>query len=154
MFRRLFVGVALIVAFASLGSFSRTPQAAQASPFNQSATIVFADDVSKDGEVVGERVEFGRNKHVVWAVVDGVAPGANLSYILRLNGSDYKWGDLNCCKNSGGQIAFPLARNGNRDKPIPGGAYTLLVYDGDKEIARGGFGVNGGKGSDNDNDHN
>ena len=29
----------------------------------------------------------------------------------------------------------------------------LLIYDGDTEIARAGFGVKGGRGSDNDNDH-
>ena len=85
MFRRLFVGIALLAAFASLGSFSRQPEAVQASPANQSLPLFFSDQ--KDG---GEQVEYNSGEGVIWAHLDGVPTGANLSYILRLNGDDYK----------------------------------------------------------------
>ena len=148
MLRRLFVGVALIAAFASLGSFSRVPALVEAAPANQSVSLVVVDhkgDSSSDAQV-----EYQKGENKVWAHVDGVPAGANLSYILRLNGDDYKWGKLDCCK-SGGSFAFSLTSKDNGS--IPGGAYLLLVYDGDKELARTGFGVKGGRGSDNDNDH-
>ena len=152
MLRRLFVGVALIAAFASLGSFTRQPAAVEASPANQAASVTFSDHSDGSGEVI----YFGRGENVVWAQLDypGANSGSNLSYILRLNGWDYKWGKLSCgSKCNGGQIAFPLFNKDSKGKGIPGGAYALYFYDGDTEIARGGFGVKGGKGSDNDNDH-
>src|SRR5215217_567473 len=153
MLRRLFVGVALLVAFASLGSFARQPDAVQASPANQSGWVVFVDH-SDDGPDQAQ-VEFNRGEGVIWAVVDtGAGPGANLSYILRLKGDDYKWGKIDTGKSGApGQFSFALFNKDGKDKGIPGGAYQLLVYDGDREVARGGFGVKGGKGSDNDNDH-
>jgi hypothetical protein len=148
MLRRLFVGVALIAAFASLGSFARQPQAVEASPANQAASISFADH--EDGS--GETIEFRRGEGAVWAFVEypGGGSGSKLSYIMRLNGWDYKWGDLKCGSDCG-SFAFRLTSKDNGG--IPGGAYQVLIYDGDTEIARGGFGVKGGKGSDNDNDH-
>jgi hypothetical protein len=150
MLRRLLVGVVVIATFASLGSFSRTPNAVQASPANQSISLTIVDH--KDDGTDEARVEFGKGEGKVWALMDGVPAGANLSYILRLNGWDYKWGKLGCCKDGGGSFAFPVFRKDGVS--IPGGAYELLVYDGDMELGRTGFGVNGGKGSDNDNDHN
>jgi hypothetical protein len=150
MFRRLFVGVALIAAFASLGSFSRAPVVVEASPLNQSFSLTIVDH--QDDGTDEARTEFGRGEGRVWALMDGVPSGANLSYILRLNGWDYKWGKLGCCKSGGGgSLAFPVfSKDGGS---IPGGAYVLLVYDGDTELGRTGFGIKGGKGSDNDNDH-
>jgi len=149
MLRRLFVGVALIAVFASLSLWGRQPApVVEASPANQSVSLFFSDQ--KDG---GEQVEYNRGEGVVWAHLDGVPTGANLSYILRLNGWDYKWGKLDCCKNGGGPVEFPVFNKDGKGKGIPGGSYELYVYDGDKELARGGFGVKGGKGSDNDNDH-
>ena len=148
MLRRLFVGVAILAAFASLGSFARQPEAVQASPANQSVSLFFSDQSGS-----GEQVEYNRGENVIWAHLDGVPTGANLSYILRLNGDDYKWGKLDCCKNGGGSVEFPVFNKDGKGKGIPGGAYALYVYDGDKELAHGGFGVKGGKGSDNDNDH-
>ena len=154
MLRRLIAGVALIAAFASLSLVDRLPGSVLASPANQSASLSFAHDVTSSGEVVGEAIDFSRDKHTVWAILDYpyASPGANLSYILRLNGDDYSWGKLKC-GSSCSQVAIPLRNKDHSGKTIPGGAYLLLVYDGDTEIARGGFGVNGGKGSDNDNDH-
>ena len=148
MLRRLFLGVALIAAFASLGSFARQPAAVEASPANQSASITFADHSDRSGE----DIEFRKGEGAVWAFVDYPAGGSgnHLSYILRLNGDDYKWGDIKC-GSSCGSFSFRLSSKDNGN--IPGGAYALYIYDGDTEIAHGGFGVKGGKGSDNDNDH-
>ncbi|MFN8637321.1 MAG: hypothetical protein U0893_26015 [Chloroflexota bacterium] len=148
MLRRLLLCAALIVAFASLGSFTRTPATVEAAPANQSVTIYVTDH--QDAGSDQAQVEFQRGEGRVWAHVEGIPAGANLSYILRLNGDDYKWGKLDCCK-SGGTAIFAITSKD--DGSIPGGAYLLLVYDGDKELGRTGFGVKGGKGSDNDNDH-
>jgi len=148
MLRRLFVGVALIAAFASLSSFSRPPEAAQASPAYQTISVTIVDHKNDGADQA--QVEFNKGEGKVWALLEGVPAGANLSYILRLNGWDYKWGKLDCCK-SGGSTAFAVFSKDNGS--IPGGAYQLLIYDGDKELGRTGFGVKGGKGSDNDNDH-
>jgi len=149
MLRRLIVGVVLIAAFASLGSFTRAPAPAEAAPANQGVSITIVDH--KGDGTDQAQVEFNKGEGKVWAIVDGVPSGANLSYILRLNGDDYRWGNLDCCKSGGGSFKFSLSSKDNGS--IPGGAYQVLVYDGDKELARAGFGVKGGRGSDNDNDH-
>jgi len=114
MLRRLFVGVALIAAFASMSLLGQRPATVQASPSNQSASLFFSDQ--KDG---GEQVEFNKGEGVVWAHLDGVQTGANLSYILRLNGWDYKWGKLDCCKNGGGPVEFPVFNKDGKGKGIP-----------------------------------
>jgi hypothetical protein len=115
MLRRLFIGVALIAAFASLGSFARQPHAVEASPVNQSAgSISFADH--EDGS--GNTVEFRRGEGAVWAFVEypGGGNGSNLSYIMRLNGDDYKWGDLKCGSNCS-SFAFRLSSKDNGGIP-------------------------------------
>src|SRR5262245_28148420 len=133
MLRRLFLGVALIAAFASLGSFAHRPVAVEASPANQAGSISFSDHSDGSGEVI----YFQRGENAVWAHVDypGGGNGSHLSYIMRLNGDDYKWGDIKCGSNCG---SFEFRLSGKDGKSIPGGAYQVLVYDGDTEIARGG----------------
>lgn len=149
MLRRLFLCAALIAVFASLGSFTRVPASVEAAPASQGVSLFISDH--QDAGSDQAQVEFQKGEGRVWAHLEGVPSGANLSYILRLNGWDYKWGKLDCCKSGGGSIAFALTSKDNGG--IPGGAYTLLVYDGDKELVQTGFGIKGGKGSDNDNDH-
>lgn len=149
MLRRLFVGVAVIALFASMSLWGRQPAAVQAAPGNDSAaSISFADH--SDGS--GETLYFQRGEGAVYAMIDypGGGSGSKLSYIMRLNGDDYKWGDIKCGSSCS---SFALRLTGKDGKNIPGGAYLVLIYDGDTEIARGGFGVRGGRGSDNDNDH-
>jgi hypothetical protein len=148
MIRRLLVGAVALAAFASLGPLAPAPQPVQASPANQEVSLYFANHVTSSGEVIGEAVDFSGGSNDIWAIVDaGGYGGSKLTYRLTLNGWDYRWGSLGCCKGSGdSSLAFRLHN-------LPGGAYTMYVYDGDKEIARGGFGVRGSRGSDNDNDH-
>ena len=66
MLRRLFLGLALIGAFASLGSFTRHPAVVEASPANQLATISFADH----GDGSGEEIYFRRGEGAVYANVE------------------------------------------------------------------------------------
>jgi len=149
MLRRLLVGVALIALFASLSLWGQRPAAVvEASPANADGSISFADH--SDGG--GETIEFRKGEGAIWAFVDYPAGGSGnkMSYILRLNGWDYKWGNLKCGSSCS---SFSFRVDSKDNGSIPGGAYEVYVYDGDKEIARGGFGVKGGKGSDNDNDH-
>ncbi|MCC6178528.1 MAG: hypothetical protein IT305_24760 [Chloroflexi bacterium] len=152
MFRRLLVGVALVAGIAALGPALQSAAPAEASPANAINSLVFAPQVTTEGVPVGERIEFSRDTHIVWAVVNfnGLANGTQLTYILRLNGWDYSWGSMACCDGvTNGRLAFPLHNKDTTDEVIPGGAYTLYIYNGDTEVARGGFGVNGGRGSDN-----
>jgi hypothetical protein len=148
MIRRLLVGAVLVAAFATLSPLTPTPQPAQASPATQDATLYFANHVSSSGEIIGEAVEFSRGADNIWAIMDASGfAGSKLTYRLTLNGDDYRWGSLGCCRDGGGSsVAFRLHN-------LPGGAYIMYVYNGDTEIARAGFGVRGGRGSDNDNDH-
>jgi hypothetical protein len=150
MLRRLIVGVAVIAAFASMSLVGRLPASVLASPANQTASLSFADH--SDGS--GEQIDFRKGEGKVWALLDYPYgnSGSNLSFILRLNGDDYSWGKIKC-GSSCSSIAIPLENKDHSNAGIPGGAYQMFVYDGDTEIARAGFGVKGGKGSDNDNDH-
>jgi hypothetical protein len=148
MIRRLLAGVVLLALFASLGPLTPTPQAVQASPADQGADLYFAAHVGSDGEVLGESIDFSGREDAIWAILNTSGySGARLSYRLTLNGDDYRWGGLGCCKDgSQGTLAIRLNN-------LPGGAYTMYIYDGDKEITRAGFGKRGSRGSDNDNDH-
>jgi len=154
MLRRLLVGVAIVAAFAGLGPVAQNQSTAAASPANDITNVQFAYQVTPGAEIVLQAAQdyFSRDTHIVWAVVDftNLAPGTKLNYVLRLNGGDYRDGSFACCGQlTQGRLAYPLYRRNDVDRTIPGGAYTLLIFDGDKQIGQGSFGVRGGRGSDN-----
>jgi hypothetical protein len=74
-----------------------------------------------------------------------------MSYLVRANGEDWRWGDLDCCEGATGQFAFPLERDSGKD--LGGAAYDAYVYANNAEVAHGGFGVKGRGGFDHDNDN-
>ena len=155
MLRRLLVGAAIVVAVAGLTPAVQQLPVASASPANDIIGVQFAYTVTPGAEIVyqAENDYFDRGTHIIWAVVDfrDFAPGTKLNYVLRLNGWDYKYGDFACCKDlTQGRLAFPLYRRNDPDRTIPGGEYTLLIFDGDKLLGQGNFGVRGGRGSDNE----
>jgi hypothetical protein len=76
-------------------------------------------------------------------------PGAELSYVARANGEDYKFGKLDCCDERSGRFAFRFTKRGDGGE-IPGAAYDIRIYANGAEVAQGGFGVNGRGGLDND----
>ena len=155
MFRRLLVGAAIVATVAGLAPAVQNQPIAAASPANDITNIQFAYQVTPGAEIVlqAEQDYFSRDTHVVWAVVDfaNLAPGTKLNYVLRLNGWDYKYGDFACCRDlTQGRLAYPLFRRDDPGRSIPGGEYTLLIFDGDKLVGQGAFGVRGGRGSDNE----
>ncbi len=155
MLRRLLVGAAIVTAVAGLAPAVQPQQVASASPAQGITNVQFASTVTPGAEIVtkAESDYFSRDTNIIWAVVDfnDFAPGTKLEYVLRLNGWDYKFGDFACCADlTQGRLAFPLYRRDDPGRDIPGGDYTLLIFDGDKLIGEGSFGVRGGRGSDNE----
>ncbi len=56
-----------------------------------------------------------------------------------------------CCRDlTQGRLAYPLFRRDDPGRTIPGGECDLLIFDGDKLVGQGRFGVRGGRGSDNE----
>lgn len=113
--------------------------------------IQFSTGVGSDARPNNPKTEFDGSTHSVWASFEFFdhTPGAKLTYLVRANGEDYKWGDLDCCSSSSGRFAFPITKkNGNGD--LPGAAYEVRIFTNNAEIAVGGFGVNGRGGLDND----
>ena len=162
MLRRLVVGAAIVAAVAGLAPAVQHQPVASASPANEITNVQFAYTVTPGAEIVfqAQNDYFSRDTHIVWAVVDftNFAPGTKLNYVLRLNGWDYKHGDFACCGTlTQGRLAYPLYRRDDPGRTIPGGEYQLLIFDGDKLVGQGNFGVRGGRGSDNEdpesNDH-
>ncbi len=152
MIRRLLVGAVIV---AVIAGFAPTPQEQTllAAPNNVTvAQIRFARDATPDGAPIGEAIEFFDDNNGVWAIVDFAegSSGARLSYVLRLNGEDYTFGNIECCGGLGsGRFAFQLRRpNGNE---LPGGSFRLFLYEGFTEIGQAGFGIRGGQGADNGN---
>ena len=155
MLRRLIVGAAIVAAVAGLAPAVQPQPVASASPANDVINVEFAYTVTPGAEIVykADSDYFSRDTNVIWAVVDFVnfAPGTKLNYILRLNGWDYKNGNFACCADlTQGRLAFPLYRRDDPGRDIPGGDYDLLIFDGDKLVGQGSFGVRGGRGSDNE----
>ncbi len=152
MFRRLLVGAVIVMAIAGAYPAWQADEAVEAAPANVVGPISFGTGVNDQAMVTGERIEFDRDSGTVWASFEfaGLGPGTNLSYILRLGDDDYAWGPISFGSASSGRMAIPLRKPSGGDD-LPGGAYKLFIYEGSVEVARGGFGVKGGRGADNGN---
>ncbi len=114
----------------------------------EAGELAFSDAVNDRGEPVGQRTDFPSGVDRVWVSFEyrDHTPGARLKYIARAGGEDFRFGDLDCCGGSQGRHAFPVERRGGGN--LGGAAYEVLIFDGDREIARGGFGVQGTQGFD------
>jgi hypothetical protein len=132
------------------------PTTAAAAPAATSTDgLQFSTSVSSDGKPNDPRVEFGGGTHTIWASFEyhDHDSSARVSYLVRADGEDYKYGKLDCCDGSHGRYAFPITkRSGNGD--LPGAAYDVRVYVNDAEVAHGGFGVKGRNGLDHDGQEN
>lgn len=127
------------------------PSAAPAD--SSSGGIQFSTRVSSDGKAIGPRVEFGSGTDAVWASFElhDVGGGAKVSYLVRANGEDYRWGKLDDAGN--GRNAFEITkRSGGGD--LPGASYDVRIYVNDVEVAQGGFGLKGRGGLDHDGQEN
>ena len=166
MIVRLAAIVAVLATFVALGTPWNGPAAALQSTTAAAAPVAapaatstddlqFSAHVSSDSRPESPRSEFGGSVDAVWASFQYHEhdPSAKVSYLVRANGEDYKFGRLDCCNGSNGRHAFPITkRNGNGD--LPGAAYDVRVYVNDSEVAQGGFGVNGREGLDHDGQQN
>jgi len=145
MIARIAAVIALLVAVAGL----RTPSVAAAPADASSNGIDFSSSVSSGNQPSDPRVEFGGNTHTVWASfgLHDADQNAKVSYLVRANGEDYKWGKLDASGN--GRHAFPITKRSGSGN-LPGAAYDVRVYVNDAEVAHGGFGVKGRGGLDHD----
>jgi hypothetical protein len=149
VFRRLLVGGVIVMAVAGLSPTFQDYPSVEAAPSNAVGLITFAAGTDANANPVGEAIEFHSGITEVWAFFTfGNVSGGEIDYILRLNGWDYTWGKTGCCQGvSSGRAAIPL-RDAEGDE-LPGGSYTLYLYEGDTEVGRGSFGVRGEGGADN-----
>jgi hypothetical protein len=153
--------VAVLAGFVLLGTpwsspaVSLQPTTAAAAPADAPAAtstngLQFSSSIDSEARPINPRVEFGSGTHDVWVSFNyrDHDPNADLSYLVRANGEDYKFGKLNCCPTKSGRYAFALTSRGGGD--LPGASYDVRIYANGAEIAHGGFGVNGRGGLDND----
>ena len=156
MITRLLVSASLVVTIALLGvvfggaSSPLHPTPVSAAPASTTVDgLDFSHGITNDAQPVNPDVEYHSGENKVWVSFNfrDHATGSKVSYLVRANGQDYRWGDLDCCSVSSGRFAFPIERrNGGA---LAGAAYDVRIYVGDVEVAHGGFGVKGKQGLDN-----
>jgi hypothetical protein len=133
------------------------PATAQAAPAAAPAAtsvgpLTFSSSMDANGVPGGVDVEFGGGNRNVWVSFDyrDHDSNATVTYLVRANGEDYKWGKIDCCKSNSGHASFEITkRNGSGD--LPGAAYDVRLYVNSAEVAQGGFGIKGRNGLDHDN---
>ena len=161
---RIGLVVAVLATFVVLGmpgsgsGSTFQPATAQAAPAaGPAATTVngltFSRSLDSDGAPGGVDVEFGGGNRNIWVSFDYRDHDANakVSYLVRTNGEDYKWGKINCCPSNSGHAAFEITHRNGGDRDLPGAAYEVRLYVNDAEVAVGGFGITGRSGLDQDN---
>ena len=142
---RLVLAAFLVVGLTFTGAAVAAPAATDV------PSIEFSEAVDDQAEPINPRVEFDSSTDRVWASFAYYNhDGGRVSYIVRANGEDYRWGDLRCCDAREGRFAFSIERRSGHD--LGGASYEVLLYVGDSEVARGGFGIRGRGGFDNDNE--
>ena len=147
------VGLPMLPVLASRGPADGTwaVRSAAAAPAATDLTeLAFSEAVNDRNEPIEQRTEFDYPDQV-W-VSFGYSnhdPNARVSYLVRANGEDFRWGDLDCCGGRQGRYAFPIERRSGRE--LGGAAYEVRIYVGDVEVAQGGYGVRGREGFDSDN---
>lgn len=156
MIVRLLIAASVLIAVALLGAplsapgESFRPATVSAAPVGTYTDgITISHGVTSDAQPVNVDPEYSSGQDQVWASFNYYDHDSNakVTYLLRANGEDYKWGDLDCCRGNSGRFAFEVTgRNGNE---LPSAAYELRIYVNGAEVAYGGFGVKGRNGLDN-----
>ena len=113
--------------------------------------LVFSEEVTERAEPVNPRIDFGSDTERVWVSFEyrDVEPGASVSYLVRANDRDFRFGRLQCCGGRNGRFAFAI--EGQRRGDLGGAAYEVFIYFDDVEVGRGCFGIHGTQSFDNDN---
>lgn len=125
--------------------------AALAAPAPTSSNgIEFSTSIDGNGRASHPRTEFSGGTDTVWASFElrNHDRNATVTYLVRANGEDYRYGTLDCCDAGQSRHAFPIRKRNGGD--LPGAAYDVRLYVNGAEVAHGGFGVNGRGGLDND----
>ena len=153
---RLLISASLLAAISLLGvtfgglNTPLRPAPVSAAPANTTVDgLTFSHGINGDATPVNEDIEYHSGENKVWVsfAYSNHDPNTVVSYLVRADGDDYRWGRLDCCSGSSGHFAFPIERkNGGA---LAGAAYDVRVYVNDAEVAHGGFGVKGKQGLDN-----
>jgi hypothetical protein len=115
--------------------------------------LAFSADVDGQANPIDGGIEFSSSTERVWtSFAYRDYGGESMTYLVRANGDDWHWGDLDCCEGQNGRFAFPIERRSGND--LGGAAYDVLVYANGAEVARAGFGVRGTRGFDSDGSDN
>src|SRR5687767_6479223 len=130
MIVRIAAAVAILTSFTVLGmpwggSSTFQPTTASAAPASTWTNgLQFSTSVDSNARPENPRTEFGGGTDTVWVSFDfrDHDPDAEVSYLTRANGEDYKFGKLNCCDAREGRFAFPFTKRGDGGE-IPGAAY-------------------------------
>ena len=134
------------------------PSTAEAAPVAGPAAttmsgLTFSRSMDSNGNPGGVDVEFGGGNRNIWVSFDyrDHDSNAKVTYLVRANGEDYKWGRIDCCPNNSGHASFEITHRNGGGKDLPGAAYDVRIYVNDAEVAQGGFGIKGRGGLDHDN---
>jgi hypothetical protein len=160
MRKRLLFFALLGLLSVAVSTSSSLVQTASAAP--QVGPLRFSEAINDRFEPQGEAVYFSGDNNGVYVTFEfrDLPPGSNLNRIVRLNGDDYNFdnevfGHLSCCPQGGsGRYGFLIVERSGDRGDLPGGAYEVVIYNGGQEVARGGFGIRGEGGGDNDNESN
>lgn len=119
------------------------------------SALQFASHVTDKSEPIDPRIDFPQDNHGVWVTFDyaNLPAGSRLTRIVRFDGDDFNWdgdqyGHLECCPSGGsGRFSFRVERLDGDTGWLPGGAYDVRIYLDGSEVAHGGFGIKGTRGS-------
>jgi hypothetical protein len=158
MIIRLLVSASLLTTIALLGvvfggaNTPLRPTEVSAAPASTTVNgLDFSHGITSEAQPVDPAVEYHSGEDKVW-VSFGYSnhdPNTEVTYLVRANGEDYRWGRLDCCSNSSGRFAFPVERKNGGE--LAGASYDVFVYVNGAQVAEGGFGVKGKQGLDNGN---
>ena len=152
MVLRTIVGLLTLAAALTASPATAGAPAASVAMAVTAGTVSFSRGLTEVGQQTLPEIDFPTNIVTVWAAFDyeGYTSGTRLNALVPANGRDFKTIDLTCCPSASGSFSFPIARDSGR--VLGGAAWEVIVFAGDTEVTRGGFGVRGTRGFEDDDD--
>ena len=141
-----------LLTLATALTVSHATAGAPAASVVTAGTLSFSRGLTEAGQQTLPEIDFPTDIVTVWAAFDyeGYTSGTRLNTVVRANRRDFKTIDLACCPSASGSFSFPIARDSGR--VLGGAAWEVIVFAGDTEVTRGGFGVRGTRGFEDDDD--
>ncbi|MCC7104584.1 MAG: hypothetical protein IT307_05525 [Chloroflexi bacterium] len=158
-FRVLVIGLTFLLTLAIVGPTPFSISPASAGPAAQGGpgvgALTFSSGMTSQFLPDNAAIEFDSDNDGVYVTFEyfNMPAGATLSRIVRFEGEDYNFGDLDCCSQGNGRSGFRVVKRDGKEGQIPGGAYDVRIYLGGTELQHGGFGVKGTEGGDHDNEN-